>query len=503
MTGLTRFSIRTRLLVGFLAVLVLTGAAGAIALIRLAEVSSLTTLLVEQEVPEVHLLWTLRLLLVNWESQVLDLELDRSGRAQVGTQLRQLDRGVEAALAAYRAAHRILPSDEGPLLDELVSRYQTLRDQTERFVGLNEAGRDGESRARRLAEWRSSHAALMESLDRLRAFEEAHALGTAQVANARAVSARNLVAGLTLLSVLIGFLLAVGITRSIMNPITQLARATELAARGEPTPAISVAGRDEIGSLAERFEALLAARNRAAEEQRRFFADASHELRTPLTIIRGEAEVALRGPDKPTGEYKDALATILSVIGHVQRLAEDLLFVAMSSAGEVRYHMAATELGPLLETVQTGSRRLALIKGVRLELELHRRATVWGDPYRLAQLFLILVDNTIKYTPAGGEVRIVLEADPATAQVRVSDTGIGIAPQELPHIFERFYRGEPSERTAAEGTGLGLPIAKVIAEAHRGEIVVASEPGRGTTVTVRLPLNAPPAGMPVDARLAG
>jgi signal transduction histidine kinase len=301
----------------------------------------------------------------------------------------------------------------------------------------------------------------------------------------------------TLLVLLLFPVLYLSVVRPMARSIVESERVrSELrAARDElevrikdRTAALEAANHDlhtEVG-MRRRAETEL---QRAFEEQRRFLADASHELRTPLTIIRGEAEVALRAPEQRVSEYRESLETIVGLAEHMARVVDDLLFLARSTVGQIEYQMAALELGGLLEAVYHQSRSLAERQRVHLRLAREGPAVVWADAQRLSQLFMILVDNAIKYTPAGGEIRLSLSKAGGMAQVSVADTGMGIPPEELALVFERFYRGQSQRRSSPGGVGLGLAIAKAIAEGHQGTISVVSEPGTGTTFTVSLPLH--------------
>ena len=231
-----------------------------------------------------------------------------------------------------------------------------------------------------------------------------------------------------------------------------------------------------------------AALEKADQVRRRFFADISHELRTPLTIIRGEAEISLRGHDKAVEDYKGTLQRVLEQAEHTARLVDDLLFVARQNAGETRMSRQAVALPEIVESVCGDNEVLAAKRGVTVTLRQDvTEAVVSGDPGRLRQLFLILVDNAIRYSEPRGEVDIYMGPAPKGVVVRVSDGGIGIAPDELERIFERFYRGDNAGEHNAEGTGLGLPVAKAIADAHDGELIIESQLGEGTTASVVLP----------------
>ena len=221
-----------------------------------------------------------------------------------------------------------------------------------------------------------------------------------------------------------------------------------------------------------------------------FFSDISHELRTPLTVIRGEAEVTLRGKDKPLAEYKTVLERIVHLTNQVNKLVGDLLFLSRSESGTIEISKHPVPLIDILLEVHQESQVLAERKHTTVTLN-SRNGTIIvnGDPQRLRQLFMIIVDNAVKYTRPGGTIEVNLERDETHARVIVADNGIGIPEKDLPHVFQRFYRVKRRRQDQVEsGTGLGLPIAKWIAESHDGTASIVSVVDRGTTVTVGLPL---------------
>ncbi len=233
---------------------------------------------------------------------------------------------------------------------------------------------------------------------------------------------------------------------------------------------------------------------RTDKARRRLFADISHELRTPLTIMRGEAEVSLRGDDKAAGDYQESLRRIVMKCGHMGRLVDDLLFIARADAGETRFETRPVPVVPLLLETVRDFRPSADQKDLTLELDpalsggsAAPRDPVLADPGRLRQVFSILIDNAVRYCAAGERIDIAAHRRDASMVVMVSDTGQGVPEQDLPHVFERFYRGANSSKVKG-GTGLGLPVAKAIVDALGGTITLENRPERGVTVTLMLPL---------------
>ncbi len=254
---------------------------------------------------------------------------------------------------------------------------------------------------------------------------------------------------------------------------------------------------DEIAQLAETFNHMLDRIEQAFAAQRRFVADASHELRTPLTSIKGNIDVLRRqlaaGRALAPEDIVDALGDVGRESARMSRLVEDLLALARNeSAGyATTAGMHPTSLDVIAgEAVRTAE---GLLHGQHLELDAPRAVTVTANGDQLVQVMLILLDNAIRHTPAGGTITLHVgqDTDPvdgvACARIDVEDTGHGIDPEHLPHLFERFYRAENARDRTTGGTGLGLAIALAIVRAHAGWIDVASAPERGTRFTVWIP----------------
>jgi heavy metal sensor kinase len=248
--------------------------------------------------------------------------------------------------------------------------------------------------------------------------------------------------------------------------------------------------KDEIGRLAETFNDMISRLGRSFKQIRQFTADASHELRTPLTILKGEIEVGLRRKRRPK-EYKDILDSNLEEVNHMSQIVDDLLFLSKADMGEVHLEKHRINLAKLVSEIHAQAQTIAMAKDIRVHISNDVDGVVIGDRLKVRQLLLNLVDNGVKYTPQGGEMRISLEKNDGRFKLRVIDNGIGIAPEDQPHIFDRFFRVDKARSREAGGSGLGLSICKWIVEAHGGEITVESDFGKGSIFTVTLPLASP------------
>jgi signal transduction histidine kinase len=227
----------------------------------------------------------------------------------------------------------------------------------------------------------------------------------------------------------------------------------------------------------------------AFERQKQFTSDASHDLRTPLAVMRGDIEIALRR-ERTAEEYQRVLTSNLEEIVRLSRLVEDLLTLARADAGRLELRREPIDLDELCQRMVEYISPLAHQKGQTLGYDGPGAAVVVkADVVRIKQLLLNLLDNAIKYTQLQGGVTLGLKTEDKDAVITVSDTGRGISPEDLPHIFDRFFRrsGTTSDRSAA-GFGLGLSIVKWIVDSHGGKIEAKSEVGKGTTFTVRFPL---------------
>jgi signal transduction histidine kinase len=242
---------------------------------------------------------------------------------------------------------------------------------------------------------------------------------------------------------------------------------------------------DEVGRLALTFNEMLSRIEELFRAQQRFVADVSHELRSPLTAVRGNLDLLKRGAAEDPAERAQMIEAMDSETARMSRLVSDLLLLARQDAG-IPIAKQPIELDTLLLEVFRQAQLTA--RGVKLTLGAEDQAMIVGDRDRLKQVLINLVDNALKYTPQGGEVILGLTKDDAWVKISVRDTGIGIAPDHIPNLFDRFYRVDKARSRDAGGTGLGLAIAKSVVDAHNGKIQVESELGKGSTFTVWLPL---------------
>jgi two-component system OmpR family sensor kinase len=287
-------------------------------------------------------------------------------------------------------------------------------------------------------------------------------------------------------------LLGIGITGALLARRT-LAPIDRIVARAREINETSLTERlphpgtgDEIGRLVDTLNGMLARIARSFEAQRRFTADVSHELRAPLSRLRAELEVTLRRP-RERGEYEEALRASLDEVEHLSRLTEDLLLLARLDAGEAE---AATSIS-LAAVVDDAVRRLrpeAARRSVRLVVETPADLPVRVVPGAAGLALTNVLDNAIKFSPPGAQVTVRGSRERDRAVVAVEDSGPGIAPDDLPRLFDRFYRGRTAASEQAPGVGLGLAIARALVEAQGGEISVRSAPARGATFRILLPL---------------
>jgi len=288
--------------------------------------------------------------------------------------------------------------------------------------------------------------------------------------------------GAILVALIVGVLLA----RSLTSPVRALTQAAQRVTAGELEQQVKISSSDEIGQLAQAFNQMskqLAEKDRLRQQMT---ADIAHELRTPLTVIAGYAESMKEGILAPTEER---LSLINNEIEHLQRLVEDLRTLSRADAGELALQRQLLDPGELLNQIaatyshQVNKKYIALTVDIQPDLP-----RIHVDETRLTQVLGNLISNALRYTPEGGKILLSGRQDDGQVVMRISDSGAGMPPEVLSHIFDRFYRSDTSRTESYGGSGLGLAIAKALVEAHGGRIEVSSNPGRGTVFSVWLPI---------------
>ncbi len=311
----------------------------------------------------------------------------------------------------------------------------------------------------------------------------------------------DLVEELLLIGALVLLVCAIGsywLAARSFAPIQRLAETARRIQGGNLQQRVPVpATHDEIQYLAHTFNAMLDSVEQAFVRQRRFVADASHELRTPVAVLQNKADVALLKARSPE-DYTRVLREVSAEAERLSHLVGDLLLLARGDEGRASFARETVSLNELAAMVVAYAQPLAEERGLHLSLqEEHEPVVVQGDEARLIQVVLNLVENALIYTNPGGWVRVRVCARQDRAVLSVQDTGVGIAPEHLPHVFERFYRCDQArQHTPKNSSGLGLAIAEWIVQAHNGTIAVESQVGSGSTFTVSLPLSGDPENIP-------
>jgi signal transduction histidine kinase len=273
-----------------------------------------------------------------------------------------------------------------------------------------------------------------------------------------------------------------------INRITRQARNISHSKLGERIPIIHP--KDELGQLTIVLNDLFERLQKAFESQKDFLSGAAHELKTPLSIIRAHWEGELNNPEI-TGEMKEKMVQDIETVTRLSHLINNLILLSQTEAIEENFEFSPVQLDFLLKDVVTDCQVLADMKSQQLQIVEIPQLEVTGDKNRLYQLFFNIIDNAIKYTPEKGKIWIRGMIQNSWVMIEVRDNGIGITEDNLPRIFDRFYRVQRDRARKTGGSGLGLSICKLIAEAHKGEIIVESSSGKGTAFVVKLPIFRP------------
>ncbi|MCI0609704.1 MAG: ATP-binding protein [Anaerolineae bacterium] len=272
-----------------------------------------------------------------------------------------------------------------------------------------------------------------------------------------------------------------------LRPIQQITEtAQEIRARDLSKRIGYQGSTDEVGRLAQTFDEMLGRLQSSFERERRFTSDAAHELRTPLTVLKGQIEVTLNRPRNPA-EYEKSLRELSAQVDRLIRLSNALLFLSRSDQRQITFQPAVINLGELLEVLIEQIGPLAHQKELKITMKMAGELYVYGDRDHLISLFMNLLENALKYTPAGGQVTLTAVKESDESQVAIHNTGPGIPQEHLEHLFERFYRVDADRSSQTGGSGLGLAIAHEIARLHGGRISAQSESGQGVKFTVHLP----------------
>ncbi len=279
------------------------------------------------------------------------------------------------------------------------------------------------------------------------------------------------------------------LARRALKPVDNIARTAQEIEETDLSQRINVNTKDELGRLAATLNAMIARLERAFQRQKQFTGDASHELRAPLAVIEAESSLALQ-KQRPSSDYRQSLETIAQEAKQMSSIIDQLLILARADAGKEQWDFTEVNLGKLINDLSTDVDVLCQEKGLSFRLGHTEDLVVKGDEIRLRGLFMNLLDNAVRYTPSPGSVSVSVRREEQMTVVAITDTGVGIPAEDMPLVFERFYRVDKSRLRSEGGSGLGLAICRHIAEAHGGKIEVESRIGVGSTFSVWLPLQS-------------
>jgi heavy metal sensor kinase len=272
-----------------------------------------------------------------------------------------------------------------------------------------------------------------------------------------------------------------------LKPVDQITRTAHEIEESDLSRRIPVQSKDELGRLAATLNKMIERLEKAFKRQKQFTSDASHELRTPLAVIQAESTLAL-SKERTADEYKQSLEIVSNESMLMAKVIDQLLTLARADSGKEQLSFEEIDLSELLAGVAANAEILCRDWGLEFRSDLMDNILVSGDRAKLRELFLNLLDNAIRYSPDGGKISLTLRRVEEMAVISIADTGIGISEEDIPHIFERFYRVDKARSRVENGAGLGLAICKYIAEIHGGRIEVISRLGEGSTFSVWLPI---------------
>jgi signal transduction histidine kinase len=302
----------------------------------------------------------------------------------------------------------------------------------------------------------------------------------------RFLAAVNRAVWIAVLSVtVVAFVAAILLSRQLVAPLRRLTAASEAMAEGDLSQRVEIETRDEIGELGRAFDKMADDLQQAERQRQQMTADIAHELRNPLSVIRGNLEAMLDGIYPTDTEH---LGPVYEETLLLQRLVRDLRLLSLADTGQLDLLMTDVDVSSLLRGVVEGARAMADDRGIDISLDLPvGEVVVRGDVDRLRQVLGNLISNALRYTPPGGQVTLRAWREGEEVSISVQDSGPGMAADDLPRVFDRFYRTDAARARASGGSGLGLAIARALVEAHGGTIEVRSTLGEGTTFALSIP----------------
>lgn len=440
--------------------------------------------IVSREVPEERLIGELRNLAAQLKTSVQLTVID-VGTGEENGERDKIERRTQAVVSAFKGLYPgQMPADESAIVAELERLISALDGCSTRIASLWKAGETDGALALFVGPWETLHQSLLATLNRLAEHEAYGFASTVSDTEQFIRSSRNTSVVLALFGMTISIALASVVVVYLTRPVEALRMAIERVKRGDPVLKAEYERVAGISPLTRDFSEML-------DQLHRSFEDACHEFRAPLTVVRGEAETALRVSGERVSEYRDALENIVAAAEHLGRLVEDVMFLSRSDVGQVPYEMHRVDLFDVMNHALRQCKVLAAAKGVEVVFDAQCReggvSSVRGDAGRLCQLFVILLDNGIKYNQFGGSLGVRLGWRGDSISAVIQDSGVGIEAEDLPLICQRFYRGATARLDNVTGSGLGLAIARSIVHAHAGSLDVDSEPGVGTRIEVTVP----------------
>jgi len=288
-----------------------------------------------------------------------------------------------------------------------------------------------------------------------------------------------------LIAATVALVIGLILTRQITRPIRALISGARQLTKGELSYRVDVKSRDEIGELADSFNIMASSLEKGEQSRRQLTADIAHELRTPLTVIEGTVDGIIDGVFKPDTEHLLSIKEQSSLLTH---LISDMRDISLAESGQLELNLAPTDIVELVRRMVSNYEINTIEKNVKIKLEEGTQIPEIGiDPVRIEQVISNLLTNAIRHTPPGGSITVTVKNGEEGLKISVSDTGKGIATEDLPHVFERFYRSGSSRARKEGGTGLGLAIVKQMVEAHGGKVWVESKTGTGSIFSILLP----------------